>query len=65
MFCGGLGSDILIGGVGKDIFVFDIKLNRKINFDKIVDFKVEDDMIWFDNKVFIKLGKKGIEKKLV
>jgi VCBS repeat-containing protein len=60
---GGLGSDTLTGGSGKDIFVFDTKPNRKTNLDKIADFKVKDDTLWFDNKVFTKLGKKGTEMK--
>ncbi|MGO4523717.1 Calx-beta domain-containing protein [Microvirga sp. 2MCAF35] len=63
---GGYGNDVLSGGDGKDIFVFASKLgtaktDRKVNFDKITDFKVKDDTIWLDNAVFIKLGKKGTE----
>ncbi|MBV6622956.1 MAG: serine hydrolase [Rivularia sp. (in: Bacteria)] len=38
---GGLGDDSLNGGVGKDVFV--LKLNE--GTDKIVDFKVDDDLI--------------------
>ncbi|MDG2571075.1 cadherin domain-containing protein, partial [Vibrio parahaemolyticus] len=42
---GGLGNDILTGNGGKDAFVFNTKLgtattDRKVNFDKITDFKV-------------------------
>ena len=54
---GGLGNDTLEGGAGKDIFVFDTKPSRNANKDKLVDFKVADDTIWLDNKIFTKLGK--------
>jgi Ca2+-binding RTX toxin-like protein len=53
---GGLGNDRLKGGSGKDAFVFDTKPNKTSNLDKITDFKVSDDSIWLDNKVFSKLG---------
>ncbi|WP_201861712.1 calcium-binding protein [Microvirga soli] len=58
---GGLGNDSLMGGDGLDIFVFDTKLNKGSNRDMIADYKVADDSIWLDNKVFSKLGKKGSE----
>ncbi|MBA1157257.1 cadherin domain-containing protein [Microvirga mediterraneensis] len=59
---GGLSNDTLTGGLGRDIFVFDSKpgtaaTDRKVNFDKITDFNVNDDSIWLDNKYFTKLGK--------
>jgi Ca2+-binding RTX toxin-like protein len=54
---GGLGNDTLQGGTGQDIFVFDTKVNKKSNLDRIVDFKVKDDTIWLDNKYLPKLGK--------
>jgi Ca2+-binding RTX toxin-like protein len=59
---GGLSNDTLTGGLGRDIFVFDSKpgtaaTDRKVNFDKITDFNVDDDSIWLDNKYFTKLGK--------
>jgi Ca2+-binding RTX toxin-like protein len=60
---GGAGNDTLKGGAGRDIFVFDTKANSKANRDKIADFKVKDDSIWLENKVFTKLGKKGTEAK--
>jgi VCBS repeat-containing protein len=58
---GGLGNDQLTGGSGRDIFVFDTKAHKSNNKDRIVDFKVKDDGIWLDNKVFTKLGKGGSE----
>lgn len=60
---GDLGNDRLTGGSGKDIFVFDTKPNRSTNKDKIADFKVKDDSLWLDNKVFTKIGRSGSEKK--
>jgi hypothetical protein len=60
---GGGGRDTLKGDLGKDIFVFDSKPNKSTNLDKISDFKVKDDSIWLENKVFTKLGKSGSEKK--
>jgi hypothetical protein len=65
---GGYGNDVLYGGTGKDAFGFDAKLgssktDRKVNFDTIKDYKVKDDTIWLDNKIFTKLGKKGSETK--
>jgi Ca2+-binding RTX toxin-like protein len=64
----GLGNDTLTGGTGRDVFVFNSKLgtaatDRKVNFDKITDFKVTDDIIWLDRAVFKKLGKDGILNK--
>ncbi|MBJ6125644.1 hypothetical protein JAO75_09540 [Microvirga sp. BT325] len=69
---GGYGNDILYGGTGKDAFVFDGKLgtsktDRKVNFDKIMDYSVKDDSIWLDNALFksnknlFKAIKKGTE----
>jgi len=58
---GGIGSDKLYGGSGWDVFVFDSKLgtattDRRVNFDKIGDFKVKYDSVWLDNAIFKKLG---------
>ncbi|NIX75119.1 cadherin domain-containing protein [Microvirga terricola] len=60
---GGLGRDTLTGSAGQDVFVFDTKPNKSTNLDRIVDFKVVDDSIWLDNKVFTALGKSGSEAK--
>ncbi len=58
---GGYGNDNLTGGSGNDAFLFTTKLgtaktDRKVNFDKVMDFSVRDDSIWLDNAVFKKLG---------
>ncbi|MBM6579131.1 hypothetical protein ILT44_02960 [Microvirga sp. BT689] len=53
---GGLGNDLLRGGAGKDTFVFDTKLNKSSNVDRILDFNVRDDSFHLDNKYFTKLG---------
>jgi Ca2+-binding RTX toxin-like protein len=65
---GGTGNDHLTGDAGRDIFAFDSKLgtpktDRKVNFDMVADFKVGQDKIWLENKIFTKLGKKGTETK--
>ncbi|MGO4389642.1 beta strand repeat-containing protein [Microvirga sp. 2YAF29] len=51
------GNDRLYGGTGKDTFVFDTRLHKSKNVDKIYDFKSRDDTFWLDNAVFTKLGK--------
>jgi len=52
---GGSASDTLAGGPGKDAFVFDAKLSKTGNVDRITDFSVADDTIWLDDAVFTKL----------
>ena len=60
---GGVGNDVLTGGAGKDYFVFESKLDKKKNVDKITDFNVKDDSIYLDNAIFKALGKKGTPTK--
>ncbi|SCZ07470.1 M10 family metallopeptidase [Microvirga guangxiensis] len=52
------GNDVLTGGRGRDAFVFDTSPS-KANADRISDFSVRDDTIYFDNVVFTKLPKPG------
>lgn len=56
---GGLGNDVLTGGAARDAFVFDTRLNRSSNVDRITDFNVRDDTIQLDNAVFATLGRAG------
>jgi Ca2+-binding RTX toxin-like protein len=51
------GNDKLYGGTGKDTFVFDTRLNKTKNVDKIYDFKSKDDSFHLDNAIFTKLGR--------
>jgi antitoxin (DNA-binding transcriptional repressor) of toxin-antitoxin stability system len=64
---GGAGKDSLTGGGGRDAFVFDTKLSKKNNLDKIADFNINDDSVYLDNAIFKKLGKgtEAFPKKLV
>lgn len=50
------GNDVLRGGADKDVFVFNTKLNRKTNVDRLADFEVGADAVYLDNAVFRKLG---------
>ncbi|MEE1657860.1 hypothetical protein VB618_16795 [Microvirga sp. CF3062] len=56
MIYGMLGNDKLYGGTGRDTFVFDTRLNKTKNVDKIYDFKSKDDTFHLDNAIFTKLG---------
>ncbi|MFC4175022.1 M10 family metallopeptidase [Microvirga sp. GCM10011540] len=56
---GGRGNDVLAGGAGRDSFLFDTKLHRSANRDRILDFSPADDTVRLDNSVFTKLGKTG------
>ncbi|MCG7392258.1 cadherin domain-containing protein [Microvirga sp. ACRRW] len=60
---GGVGNDTLRGNAGKDAFVFDSKLDKSRNVDKIVDFNVKDDTIRLENAIFKKLTKTGTLNK--
>ena len=51
-------GELLTGGNGKNVFVFDTKPSSA-NLDTIVDFNVKDDTIWLDDDVFTKAGKVG------
>jgi len=54
---GGLGRGTLLGGKGKDIFVFDTKLATRTEVDRVRDFVVRDDTVWLDNAVMKGIGK--------
>jgi len=60
---GGLDNDVLTGGAGRDTFLFDTKPNKKSNFDRVVDFNGNDDVIALENGIFTKLAKTGTLKK--
>jgi RTX calcium-binding nonapeptide repeat (4 copies) len=65
---GGLGNDKLYGGTGsgKDVFVFDTKLSKTKNVDRIYDFNTKYDSFQLEDKIFTKLGKgssKGVKLK--
>jgi Ca2+-binding RTX toxin-like protein len=53
---GGLGNDRLNGGLGNDKFVFNSKLNKKFNVDRISDYNVKADTFYLENAIF-KVGK--------
>jgi Ca2+-binding RTX toxin-like protein len=59
---GGYGKDVLTGGKGRDTFIFNDKLSKTKNLDKITDFSVKDDTVWLDNKVFKEIGKGSVSK---
>lgn len=56
---GGSGNDKLYGGAGsdKDVFVFDARLNKSTNVDKIYDFSSRYDAIHLESDIFTKLGR--------
>ncbi|MDP8918173.1 MAG: hypothetical protein M3O00_04720, partial [Pseudomonadota bacterium] len=63
---GGLGNDQLKGEAGRDVFVFDTRLSKSTNVDKVYDFKSRDDSFQLENSIFTKLGKgssKGVKFK--
>ncbi|MBA1155876.1 M10 family metallopeptidase C-terminal domain-containing protein [Microvirga mediterraneensis] len=53
---GGTGRDVLTGNEGQDTFFFDTRPNRSTNWDKITDFRRQDDTIALDDRYFKKLG---------
>ncbi len=55
---GGKGNDKLTGNSGNDSFIFDTKLNKHSNVDKITDFTVNHDTIWLDATIFGAVGSK-------
>jgi Ca2+-binding RTX toxin-like protein len=63
---GGSGNDQLKGEAGRDVFVFDTRLSKSTNVDKVYDFKSRDDSFQLENSIFTKLGKgssKGVKFK--
>ncbi len=52
---GGAGRDALTGGAGRDKLVFNAALGTT-NVDRIIDFRVIDDIIHLENAVFKKLA---------
>jgi serralysin len=53
------GNDYLSGGAGGDVFVFNTKPRKTLNYDRISDYSVAYDTIHLDNAVFTKLGATG------
>jgi Ca2+-binding RTX toxin-like protein len=60
---GGYGNDRLGGGSGADTFIFDTRLTKTTNLDRIVDFSTCDDTICLDNRIFTKLGTRGSDSR--
>jgi Ca2+-binding RTX toxin-like protein len=60
---GGYGNDTLYGQSGKDVFVFNTKLSKYNNVDKIADYNKTYDTIYLENAIFKKLTKTGTLKK--
>ena len=56
VLAGGAQNDTLVGKGGNDTFVFHTKLNKKNNVDKIIDFKVNKDIVLLDKDIFSKVG---------
>lgn len=59
---GGNGIDSLKGETGRDVFVFDTGPNSRSNPDRLLDFRVNEDVMWLDDKVFKGIGKGSIDK---
>jgi serralysin len=56
------GNDVLRGGTGRDTFVFAARPDKVANKDKILDYSLPSDRIWFDNQAFPKLGRGSYDK---
>jgi Ca2+-binding RTX toxin-like protein len=50
------GQDLLEGGLGNDVFVFDTKLSATTNVDLIDDFVSGQDSIRLSKKIFLKIS---------
>ena len=57
---GNRGNDILLGGDGQDVFVFNSPLNSLTNKDCLPDFRPLEDKIQLDNSVFTGLLLDGL-----
>ncbi|MGO4523733.1 M10 family metallopeptidase [Microvirga sp. 2MCAF35] len=53
---GGAGDDRLYGGADRDSFLFDSKIGKGANIDRIYDFNPVHDSILLENRIFTKLG---------
>ena len=60
MLAGGLGNDLIAGGLNNDFFVFNTAPNTATNRDTIVDFNHVADAFRMENAVFTKLGAPGL-----
>ena len=50
-----MGNDTLVGGAGKDTFLFNTTLNAATNRDAIADFSAVDDTILLSRTIFTRL----------
>ncbi len=53
------GNDILTGGLGADVFLFNTTLNAATNHDTITDYNVAADTIQLENAIFTLLAATG------
>jgi Ca2+-binding RTX toxin-like protein len=61
-----MGKDVLTGGLGRDVFVFDKRPHKSANVDRVIDYKGRDDTIHLEDSAFSKLGrnKKAVPVKV-